>query len=172
MSGFSVRLLTGAVLLTIASATPLLAQTVPLPARTIELSGPRFGLTVLDEGVVQRLRDKDIDVHRAISQFGWQFEKQFFHSRSQVAAVTELIGLLGGLDQGAVIPSLSLMVGLRSRGGAEFGVGPNITPAGTALVLAAGHTFRAGVINVPVNLAVVPSGGGIRVTVLTGFSLR
>jgi hypothetical protein len=33
-------------------------------------------------------------------------------------------------------------------------------------------TFRAGAVNVPVNVAVVPSKAGTRVTVLTGFSLR
>jgi hypothetical protein len=64
------------------------------------------------------------------------------------------------------------MVGVRTRDGAEFGIGPNITPAGTALVLATGMTFRTGVMSIPVNVAVVPSKSGTRVTVLTGFSLR
>jgi hypothetical protein len=64
------------------------------------------------------------------------------------------------------------VVGVRTRDGAEFGIGPNITPAGTALVLATGMTFRAGVVNVPVNVAVIPSKLGSRVSVLTGFSLR
>ena len=40
------------------------------------------------------------------------------------------------------------------------------------LVLATGMTFRAGALNVPVNLAVVPSKSGTRVTLLSGFSLR
>ena len=64
------------------------------------------------------------------------------------------------------------MVGVRTRDGAEFGIGPNITPAGTALVFATGMTFRAGALNVPVNVAVVPSKAGTRVSVLSGFSLR
>jgi hypothetical protein len=41
-----------------------------------------------------------------------------------------------------------------------------------ALAIAAGMTFRAGTLNVPVNFAVVPSKSGTRVSVLTGFSLR
>jgi hypothetical protein len=86
--------------------------------------------------------------------------------------VTECVLLLGGLDQGVAIPSLSWLVGARTKEGAEFGVGPNITPAGVALAIAAGMTFRAGTLNVPVNFAVVPSKSGTRVSVLTGFSLR
>jgi hypothetical protein len=80
--------------------------------------------------------------------------------------------LLGGLDQSVVLPSLSWMVGLRTREGAEFGIGPNITPAGAALAMAAGVTFRAGALNVPLNVAVVPAKSGTRVSVLSGFTLR
>ena len=56
--------------------------------------------------------------------------------------------------------------------GAEFGIGPNVTPAGTALVLATGMTFRAGAFNIPVNVAAVPSKSGARITILTGLSFR
>jgi len=80
--------------------------------------------------------------------------------------------LIGGLEQGLVIPSLSWLVGVRTKGGTEFGVGPNVTPVGVALVLAAGKTFQTGVLNVPLNVAVVPTKAGMRVSVLTGFSIR
>lgn len=63
-------------------------------------------------------------------------------------------------------------MGLRTQEGAEFGVGPNITPAGVALAVAAGVTFRAGALNVPMNFAVVPTKAGARVTMLTGFTMR
>lgn len=62
--------------------------------------------------------------------------------------------------------------GLRTRDGAEFGIGPNISPAGVALAMAAGVTFRAGVLNISMNFAVVPSKEGMRVSLLTGFTLR
>jgi hypothetical protein len=153
-------------------AAPVAAQIVPAPTRSVELSGPRFGVTVLSDGVLRRLQERDIDVSPTISQFGWQFERQLYHTSSSVSVVTEWVGLLGGLDQGFAIPSLSWMVGLRTRNGAEFGLGPNITPGGTALVFAAGHTFKSSIMNVPVNLAVIPSRNGVRVTFLTGFSLR
>ena len=60
-----------------------------------------------------------------------------------MAAVNEWVVLLGGLEQGHVLPSLNWLVGLRTREGAEFGIGPNVTPAGVALVFAAGVTIRA-----------------------------
>jgi hypothetical protein len=154
-------------------ATPATAQTLlPPVAKTADLSGPRFGLTLLADGVVKKLEERNIRVGPHISQFGWQFEKLFYTRDSGVTMVTEWIGLVGGLEQSVVLPSLSWMVGVRTRDGAEFGIGPNITPAGTALVFATGMTFRAGALNVPLNVAVVPSRSGTRVSVLSGFSLR
>jgi hypothetical protein len=154
-------------------AVPALAQNLPPIAKTADLSGPRFGLTLLADGVVKKLEEeRAIAVGPYISQFGWQFEKQFYTKDSGVTMVTEWVALIGGLEQSVALPSLSWMVGVRTRDGAEFGLGPNISPAGTGLVLATGMTFRTGALNVPVNVAVVPSKSGARVSVLTGFSLR
>ena len=159
-------------------AVPAAAQTdnvvnPPPPVRSVNLSGPRFGFTSLSQGIVDKLAtEHDIVIRSGISQFGWQFEKQFYTKDSGVTMVTEWVALIGGLEQSVALPSLSWMVGVRTRDGAEFGLGPNITPAGTGLVLATGMTFRTGALNVPVNVAVVPSKSGARVSVLTGFSLR
>jgi hypothetical protein len=38
--------------------------------------------------------------------------------------------------------------------------------------MAAGVTFSRGALNVPVNVAVVPSRAGVRVSLLTGFNFR
>ncbi len=161
-----------AALLALALAAPAMSQTLPPVAHTTSLAGPRFGVTFLSDGVVEKLAERDIEVAGYVSQFGWQVERQFFTRQSGVTMVTEWVGLLGGLDLSVVLPSLSWLVGVRTPDGAEFGIGPNITPAGTALVLATGMTFRAGPVNVPLNVAVVPSKVGTRVTILSGFSLR
>jgi hypothetical protein len=162
-----------ATVLTLAFSTAVFGQAmVPPVAETVSLSGPRFGVTFLSDRVVEKLADNAIDVGSLVTQFGWQFEKQFYGRQSGIAAVTEWVLLVGGLEQSVVLPSLSWMVGLRTRNGAEFGIGPNVTPAGAALAIAAGATFRAGALNVPVNLAVVPSRSGMRVSLLSGFSLR
>ena len=162
-----------AALLTLALAAPSLCQpALPPVAKTADLSGPRFGFTLLSDGVMKKLEDRHISVGPQISQFGWQFEKQFYTKDSGVTMVTEWVGLLGGLDQSVALPSLSWMVGVRTRDGAEFGIGPNVTPAGTSLVLATGMTFRTGALNIPLNVAAIPSRSGTRVTILSGFSLR
>jgi len=164
-----------AALVCVAFASPLYAQSgteAPPPAHTLSLAGPRVGMTFLSDGVVRKLHERSVDVGQNISQFGWQFERQFYSKQSGVTALNEWVFLLGGLDQNVAIPSLSWMVGLRTREGAEFGVGPNVTPAGVALALAAGVTMRAGVLNVPMNFAVVPTKAGTRVTMLTGFTMR
>ena len=158
-----------------ASAQPSAQNVIDPPGftKTVNLSGPRFGMTALSTGVVEELQKKrSIEINSNISQFGWQFERQFYTRDSGVAAVNEWVVLLGGLDQGVVLPSVSWLVGLRTREGAEFGIGPNITPAGVALAVAAGVTFRAGNLNVPMNVAVVPSKVGTRISVLTGFNMR
>jgi hypothetical protein len=159
-------------LFTLLFCAPALSQTLPPIARTADLSGPRFGLTLLSEGVVKKLEERDLNLRPHISQFGWQFEKQFYTKQSRVTMVSEWVALVGGLDQSVALPSLSWLVGVRTRDGAEFGIGPNVTPAGAALALATGMTFRAGAFNIPVNVAVVPSRAGSRVSLLSGFSLR
>ena len=160
--------------LVLALSTPAWTQTtIPPAAKTVNLSGPRFGVTSLSPGVIDKLRtERDLEVRPLISQFGWQFEKQFYSKSAGLTAVSEWVVLVGGLEQDVVLPSVSWIVGLRTREGFEFGVGPNVTPAGTALVIAAGVTFRSGVLNVPVNVAVVPSGAGARMSVLAGFNFR
>ena len=168
----AVRHAAHAALLTLLLSAPARSQSLPPIARTADLSGPRFGITLLADGVVKKLEERGVAVGPHISQFGWQFEKQFYTKDSGVTMVTEWVALVGGLEQSVALPSLSWMVGVRTRDGAEFGIGPNITPAGTALVLAAGMTFRAGPLNVPLNVAVVPSKAGSRVSLLSGFSLR
>jgi hypothetical protein len=149
------------------------AQTLPpRVSREINLSGPRFGLTMLSERTVQELAEREIKVNSLISQFGWQFERRFYTSPEGVTALSEWVPLLSGLDQGVVIPSLNWLVGIRTPSGTEFGIGPNLTPVGVGLVVAGGVTIRSGALNVPLNFAVATSKTGPRVTILTGFNIR
>jgi hypothetical protein len=159
-----------------ASALPTvaLAQTdrVPPPVQRIKLSGPRFGVTYLGGAIVDSLAAHDVDVSPVITQFGWQFERLIFAGDNGLSAVTEWVVLVGGLEQSAFLPSVSWLVGIRGPRGAEFGVGPNVSAAGSALAIAAGVTTRAGAFNLPVNIAVVPSKVGTRVSLLVGFTTR
>jgi hypothetical protein len=151
-----------------------LAQDTRIPpvVERISLSGPRFGVTYLGGAIVDSLAAHGVDVSPVITQFGWQFERLMFTSQNGLSAVTEWVILVGGLEQSTFLPSVSWLVGLRGARGAEFGVGPNVSAAGSALAIAAGFTTRAGALNLPVNVAVVPSKIGTRVSVLVGFTTR
>jgi hypothetical protein len=157
---------------TIASAQAPADSRVPDRTQNIRLSGPRVGLTFLQQEFRDSLRAHDIEVSSVITQFGWQFENQFLGKPGGLAAVNEWIVLIGGLDQGAFLPSVSWIVGVRGQGGAEIGVGPNISAAGVGLVAAAGITYRSSTMNIPLNFAVVPAKTGPRVSIITGFTLN
>jgi len=165
-----------AALLTLAAAAPAWSQSNGRPrgvTDTVDMTGPRFGLTLLNQKSVDMLKEqKGISVQPMISQFGWQFEHRFYSNDDGVTMLTEWIPLLSGLDQGVALPSLNWLTGLRSAGGTEFGIGPNVTPLGVGLVLAAGVTLRSGALHVPLNVAVATSKTGARVSFMTGFNLR
>jgi hypothetical protein len=145
----------------------------PPPVNTIDLSGPRVGMTLLSDGVRSTLRNRyGADIGPVVSQFGWQKEKQFLGSANGLTGVTEWVMLVGGVEHGVLLPSLNWMVGVRSAKGIEFAVGPNLTPAGLGLAAATGVTFRAGNINFPINFAAVRSQSGVRVSLLAGFNTR
>jgi hypothetical protein len=154
------------------SAAQALAQAIPAYPKEVKLSGPRVGVTILSDGLLRELDTLGADVGPMVSQFGWQFEKRFYGNGDGLMGVTEWVVLFGGLEQGIALPSISWLVGVRNSRGVEFGIGPNLTPFGTALAIAGGMTFRTGALNIPVNLAVVPSRQGTRVSFVTGFAVR
>ncbi|MBI4519649.1 MAG: hypothetical protein HY701_02335 [Gemmatimonadetes bacterium] len=138
----------------------------------VDIGGPRVGLTVLGGGLAEDLRD-DFDAFPVVTQFGWQYEARFLpFADNGTTGVTELVLLIGGAEQGLFLPSITWLVGVRSARGAEFGLGPNVSLAGAAMAMGGGVTLRAGNVNVPMNLAVVPSGRGVRISLLTGFNMR
>lgn len=143
-----------------------------LSQEPVHLSGPRLGFTVLTDGVLSRARDQVHGLNPFLTQFGWQFESRLFRLPSGVSGLVELVPLVGGLEQGQFIPSVSGLLGIRGGKGFEFGLGPNVTPLGADIVLAIGTSFRSNGINFPVNLAVVPGHGGARISLLFGFNSR
>ncbi len=149
------------------------AQVIQRPPDTVSLAGPRLGATFLSSSAHRKLQDVfGMDVGPVISQFGWQKEKRFLSTPNGFTGVTEFVFLLGGMDQGVMLPSFNWLVGARTASGVEFAAGPNLTPSGIALSVAAGVTFQTGNLNIPVNLAIVPAKSGTRVSMLVGFNGR
>jgi DNA-binding winged helix-turn-helix (wHTH) protein len=55
-----------------------------------------------------------VDVKPVISQFGWQYERQFYSSGGDLTPLNVWVFLLGALEQGTAIPGLNWIVGLRT----------------------------------------------------------
>ena len=139
----------------------------------IKLAGPRIGFTILSGKLVDRLEENfSTEINPFITQFGWQFETRLFTTTSGISGLAEFVPLIGGLEQGKFLPSLSALVGLRGAKGMEFGVGPNVSLAGAGLVFALGTNIQSEGVNFPVNVALAPSKDGLRFSVLVGFNSR
>ncbi len=153
----------------------LIAQTDSLTEEIIKpvrLNGPRFGVTYVGPGELADQMKEELNVNPIITQFGWQFETRFFTLPSGTSGLVEGVLLIGGLEQSTALPSGTFMVGIRSRKGLEFGLGPNLSLAGAAFAFAAGINLRAHNVNFPINFAVVTSKDGIRYSLLIGFNAR
>lgn len=138
----------------------------------INLNGPRVGLTYITGGVLADKLYSEMNINPLITQFGWQFESRYFTLPSGTAGLIEGVILVGGLEQGVFLPTGSFLIGLRNAAGLEFGFGPNLSLAGVGFVISAGITFRTNDINFPLNIAVVPSSKGVRISLLAGFNAR
>lgn len=152
---------------------PVYAQRTGYPQENLKLGGPRLGFTILSQSYRDHIKKEyDTEVSALMTQFGWQFETRVFTLENGTSGLFEFVPLIGGLEQGKFLPSLSGLVGIRSAKGLEFGMGPNISLAGAGLVLAVGTNFQSQGVNFPVNFAVAPSKDGARFSLLFGFNSR
>ena len=120
-------------------------------------TGPRFGLTYITNGKLTADIEEEFGItSNLISQFGFQFEKQIMGDEN-IAGILEGILFIGGVDQGLFLPSVSGMFGVRNKDSWELAVGPNLSVGGAAMVVGFGKSFNFGNINIPVNIAWVPS---------------
>lgn len=104
-------------------------QPIASPKTQLKLNGPRMGGSVTFGEAGERLSDsKDVggfDMYPATFQFGWQQEVQYL-SAGNFQGLFEFVGLIGGLESGKFIPSLTVMNGFRfGKGGWEFAFGPS-----------------------------------------------
>ena len=141
-------------------------------AQVDKLAGPRVGVTMVQAGSLASILRKDVSLFSddireewtgstgkygaVMSQYGWQWESRFLDG-GDVVGIVEWIALVGGMEKGMFLPSVSSMVGLRTASGFEFAAGPNLSIGGIAMVIGIGKTLKFGKLNVPVNIAYVPS---------------
>ena len=140
-------------------------------AQVDNLSGPRLGAVYISPSPISSfiagvmdLEDigdelspdyNDITKGALTSLYGWQWETRFADGY-EVTGIVEWVALVAGMERGKFLPSVSSLVGARLASGLEFAIGPNLSLAGVAMVFGAGYNFKAGDLNIPVNLAFVP----------------
>ena len=140
-------------------------------SHVVNLQGPRVGVTALLGHVADKVQ-RDAKAGPLLVQFGWQQEQRMWRSPSGTELLWEGVVLIGGVEQNTFLPSLSMMMGIRSKDGMEVGFGPNLSLEGVAYAFAVGATHRVGELNVPLNVAIVPNKDGVRLSFLTGFNVR
>lgn len=94
----------------------------------LNLSGPRMGVTIFSGQMADRLKapvaEGGIDATPVMFQFGYQFETSYLN-QGGLQALFEFIPIITGLDQSQIIPSVSVLHGIRSnKNGFEFAFGP------------------------------------------------
>jgi hypothetical protein len=144
----------------------------------LRFSGPRIGFTIIGKGTAADfIRDRGKTPF--ITQFGWQFETRIFTLSEGTTGLFEFVPLIGGIEQGMFLPSVSALMGIRGKKGAEFAFGPNLSLTGAGMVIAVGSSFHSENVYFPINLVVIPSVArntdertGVRVSLLIGFMTR
>jgi hypothetical protein len=136
------------------------------PVIQYDLSGPRLGATFDARGSTR-------------SQFGWHFEHQAGPNIRGPWFIVETVLLVGGVENDQFIPNGTMIFGVRLPNSLEFGVGPSLTLGGydgffrTGVVVAAGHSFRAGGIRIPLHAAVsLTKDGQEQYSIVTGWALK
>ena len=111
-------------------------------AQIKKLQGPRLGFTLLTPGWSADIINEGLSADEEpnyesgssgsafVTQYGWQLESRFADGE-KVVGIVEWIALIGGMEKGLFLPSVSSLVGLRSDAGIEFdGDSPRNGPLG------------------------------------------
>ena len=103
----------------------------PKDASKLILNGPRMGATFFTGEQAKRIKAPNslggADAIPLMFQFGYQFETSYLN-QGGLQALFEFIPIVTGLDQGLIIPSVTVLHGLRSnRSGYEFAFGPSVS---------------------------------------------
>ena len=144
-------------------------------AQIQSLAGPRLGLVYISASPGSTFLNGDMKLDDLFDEgssdyaevakgtltslYGWQWESRFADG-GNVTGIVEWIALVGGMEKGKFLPSVSSMVGARTASGLEFAIGPNLSLGGIAMVFGMGYNFKSGNLNIPVNIAFVPGRKG------------
>ena len=144
--------------------------------RSRKLNGPRLGMSYVFGKDLTVINGKKIGP--TISQFGWHFEWLVRPEGGGPAFVTQLTPFLGGVEHSILIPSLSVVCGIRLPVGFEFGMGPHLSTKFTkdewispSLIVAVGQSINFSGVSIPLNLAGSINKKGNAVSFVFGYAL-
>jgi hypothetical protein len=163
----------------------------PTPRSACEnLWGPVVGVVYVaasqsefNEALQRMYPNAERDYVPLLTQFGLNFEQRIRLGGSGSHFAFQETFMVGGIDQGMALPSVSVQVGFRSRRGPQFGLGPILLASWTradmevslsvSVVYSLGWGFSFHDAYVPLSIAVVPTPGDGNPTfgVFSGFEL-
>ena len=94
-------------------------------AQIESLKGPRIGAALITKGLTADMINTKFDINMDddvigetgsafVTLYGWQWESRFADG-GEVTGIVEWIALVGGMEKGLFLPSVSSLVGLRTR---------------------------------------------------------
>ena len=153
-----------------------LGLTINSNAQIQSMAGPRIGVTLIGVGeTADILTGNDDGPSTLTTQYGWQWESRFADG-GNITGLAEWVVLLGGMERGKFLPSISSLIGFRTVDGFEAGMGPNLTLGGLGMVFGIGFTASSGKLNMPFNIVFSPSKdngieSGSTFSILVGFNI-
>ncbi len=154
-----------------------LGLTLKSNAQIQSMAGPRLGITLIGSGeTADMLTGYDDGPSTFTTQYGWQWESRFADG-GNITGLAEWVVLLGGMERGKFLPSISSLIGFRTVEGFEAGMGPNLTLAGIGMVFGVGFTATSGKLNMPFNIVYSPCKdndwieSGPTFSILVGFNI-
>ncbi|MBT6013294.1 MAG: hypothetical protein HOG85_00575, partial [Flavobacteriales bacterium] len=123
-------------------------------AQIESLAGPRLGISIISPGMTSHFINGEVDLDEIaddwstdpditdnasaafLTLYGWQWESRFADG-GDVTGIVEWVVLVGGMEKGLFLPSVSSLVGARTYSGLEFAAGPNLSLSGVSMVLGA-----------------------------------
>ncbi len=133
-----------------------------------KLNGPRFGITFITPGSSADYLNEGLSFNEDenggfgntgaafTTQYGWQWETRFADGDDNIVGIIEWVALIAGLEKGLFLPSVTSLIGVRTKKGYEFALGPNISLSGVGMAFGLGYNIKSGNLNIPINLAFVP----------------
>ena len=143
-------------------------------AQIQNMAGPRIGVTLLGAGqTADWLSGQEDASSQIMTQYGWQWESRFADG-GDICGLVEWVVLVGGMEKGKFLPSVTSLVGFRNGEGFEMGAGPSLSAGGIGVVFGLGFTATSGKLNLPINFVFSPKkeNSGAAFSILLGFNMR